>query len=282
MSPIFVNYRSSTTAIDDVSLLRIHQSPSNVTYLVDLPKLGDVAFSTPGKDGKTLADLLQTKDTPKVFFDCRGACHALFKHFGVKVSGVLDMQLMEWANRVRHPEIKGEKHVPRLKSFVYSVNLIPKDEAARKAWGELRDSLTYKFEPNKGALAVSLDDRNQHAQVAQYESQLKVFLDGKLSAPQVEMAQNTSGERVRFALSTYEGTIRKLNVEHIADYMSRSPVPGSGQQMSFRVYRHMLSKQTKAKHARGAGLKKRPGCFRVRLPAVSQEVELKKDPPQPL
>jgi len=82
-----------------ISILQVFVSPSRRTYLVDIHTLRDEAFSTRGANGRTLKEILESDAIPKVFFDVRNDSDALFAHFGVRLRGVEDVQLMENAAR---------------------------------------------------------------------------------------------------------------------------------------------------------------------------------------
>jgi exonuclease 3'-5' domain-containing protein 1 len=69
--------------------------PSGCVYLVDVHTLGAQVFNTAGAKKKTLKDILQDKEIPKVFFDVRNDSDALFAHFGVALQGIADVQLLE-------------------------------------------------------------------------------------------------------------------------------------------------------------------------------------------
>jgi len=73
--------------------------PTMHVCLIDVHTLGARAFNTAGTKLRTLKDILQDKDIPKVFFDVRNDSDALFAHFGVALQGVEDVQLMESATR---------------------------------------------------------------------------------------------------------------------------------------------------------------------------------------
>ncbi|KAI4905965.1 hypothetical protein J4E90_011040 [Alternaria incomplexa] len=89
--------RSGTTSI--ITLL-LHESPSSQhTYLVDVRTLGAQAFTTAGADGKTLKQILENSDIPKVFFDVRNASAALFALYNIALEEVQDVQLMDSAAR---------------------------------------------------------------------------------------------------------------------------------------------------------------------------------------
>ncbi|TGO18994.1 hypothetical protein BTUL_0006g00270 [Botrytis tulipae] len=75
-------------------------SPSMRVCLIDVHLLGSQAFNTTGMKGKSLKDILQNENIPKVFFDIRNDSDALYAHFGVALQGVEDIQLMESAARV--------------------------------------------------------------------------------------------------------------------------------------------------------------------------------------
>jgi exonuclease 3'-5' domain-containing protein 1 len=83
-----------------IAILQVYVLPTDQTYLVDVHILGDKAFSTPGKEtGRTLRDILQSPDIPKVFFDVRNDADALHHLYHVRMRNVQDLQLMELAQR---------------------------------------------------------------------------------------------------------------------------------------------------------------------------------------
>lgn len=49
----------------------------------------------------SLQSILESPKTPKVFFDVRTDSDALFAQFGIKLAGIIDLQLMELASRSR-------------------------------------------------------------------------------------------------------------------------------------------------------------------------------------
>lgn len=73
--------------------------PTRRICLINVHTLGIRAFNTAGVKGKTLKDTLEDAKTPKVFFDVRNDCDALFALFGVALHGVEDVQLVESATR---------------------------------------------------------------------------------------------------------------------------------------------------------------------------------------
>jgi exonuclease 3'-5' domain-containing protein 1 len=80
--------------------LMVHGIESkNHVYLIDVRNLGHSAFSTPGKNGKTLKHVLEAADITKLFFDVRNDSDALHHHFNIALQGVEDVQLMEIGSR---------------------------------------------------------------------------------------------------------------------------------------------------------------------------------------
>jgi exonuclease 3'-5' domain-containing protein 1 len=82
-----------------ISILQIYVSPKDHTYLIDVYSLREETFLTTGIGGQTLKAILESSAIPKVFFDVRNDSDALYAHFGVKLAGVQDIQLMELATR---------------------------------------------------------------------------------------------------------------------------------------------------------------------------------------
>jgi exonuclease 3'-5' domain-containing protein 1 len=82
-----------------LTLLVCSSKHPKLTFIVDIHTLGSSAFSTVGKFGKSLKDILESSTTPKVFFDVRNDSDALYCHYGIGLKGVMDIQLMESASR---------------------------------------------------------------------------------------------------------------------------------------------------------------------------------------
>ncbi|KAK5951116.1 hypothetical protein OHC33_007869 [Knufia fluminis] len=76
-------------------LLQIRDHLHDQSYLVDLLVLGKSAFKTKGKDGKTtLKMILEDPTRTKLIFDCRQDSCTLYANAGIKLRGVLDVQVM--------------------------------------------------------------------------------------------------------------------------------------------------------------------------------------------
>ncbi|APA12498.1 hypothetical protein SS1G_03891 [Sclerotinia sclerotiorum 1980 UF-70] len=82
-----------------ISILQVYFLPTKESFLVDVHTLRERTFSTPNKSGVTLKSILESQLIPKVIFDVRNDSDALYSHFGIKLGGVIDLQLMELATR---------------------------------------------------------------------------------------------------------------------------------------------------------------------------------------
>ena len=70
------------------------------TYIIDISTMGATAFNTKDKAGKEdLKSILESEHITKVFYDVRRDSDALFAHFGIRLAGIDDLQLMELAAR---------------------------------------------------------------------------------------------------------------------------------------------------------------------------------------
>ncbi|KAG6010185.1 hypothetical protein E4U21_007662 [Claviceps maximensis] len=83
-----------------LATILIHHTISHEqVFIVDIYTLQRVAFETQGSCGKNLKDILESPKIIKVFFDVRNDSDALFTHYGIKLQGVRDIQVMENATR---------------------------------------------------------------------------------------------------------------------------------------------------------------------------------------
>jgi hypothetical protein len=76
-----------------ITSVQLCQSARGVVYIFDLLALGACAFQGP----YSLRELLQDPNIPKLFWDCRTDGRALFQVHGVKLEGVVDLQLLQVA-----------------------------------------------------------------------------------------------------------------------------------------------------------------------------------------
>ncbi|KAI4263515.1 MAG: hypothetical protein L6R42_001337 [Xanthoria sp. 1 TBL-2021] len=129
-----------------VSILQLLVSPSDRTYLIDIHTLGSKAFHAPSTDGQmTLKSILESNAISKVFFDVRRDSDALYAHFGIKLAGIQDIQLMELATR--NP-IVPKKYINGLAKCIEKDVAMTKNEMQR--WKTVKEKGLRLFDPNRG------------------------------------------------------------------------------------------------------------------------------------
>ena len=76
-------------------------------YIFDVLKLGQLVFTS------GLGEILEDKSREKLTFDCRQDSDALLHQFKVKLSGVLDLQLLEVIYRRENPTASSTVNIPK-------------------------------------------------------------------------------------------------------------------------------------------------------------------------
>jgi len=135
-----------------LSLITILVEPRHTVHLIDVKTLGAAAFTTSDSNGKSIQQILESKDTIKVFFDIRNDSDALFSLFGVHVAGIEDVQLMEVASRTSSKRLLNglakciERDAP--------ISLTDKRE-----WRAVKDEGHRLFDPARGGSFAVFDER---------------------------------------------------------------------------------------------------------------------------
>lgn len=101
------------------------------------------AFETSGTSGLTLRTILESEKFTKVFFDICNDSDALYSHFHINVSGVVDLQLLEFAT---HP-VRG-RFVKGLSTCISETNML--SWAERRDWYEGKEAGKKLFAPERG------------------------------------------------------------------------------------------------------------------------------------
>lgn len=144
-----------------ISLLQIYAVPQKQTHLVDMHTLKERAFSQPSVNGTTLGDILESPLIPKVFFDVRNDSDALYSHFGIKLAGVQDLQLMELATR-SFPK----RRVNGLARCIE--NDAPMTAAERQSWKATKQKRVDLFAPERGGSYEVFNVRPLAKDIIQY------------------------------------------------------------------------------------------------------------------
>ena len=179
-------------------------------YVVDVQVLGgDKVFS----ESNAFKELLEG-ETPKIMFDCRADSDALFHQFGVKLNGVLDMQIMDQATRIY---LRGEA-VPQRCEYLSPTFIprLPNMDAVAKRSGlsitklpcphSFGSSVWSKRPLDPTAIAYAAQDVHviREIQTAQHSSVTKALLTSANNLwPKLEAAVREHSQR-------YEGMYRDM------------------------------------------------------------------------
>ncbi|KAF6820360.1 hypothetical protein CPLU01_12794 [Colletotrichum plurivorum] len=144
-----------------ISLITIFVQPQKHVYLVDIHALQSTAFTTSTRNGTNLKSILESPTIIKVFFDVRNDSDALYSHFGVKLRGIEDVQLMENASR------------PGARRFLVGLekcinNHAPLSPSAKLRWKAAKEAGLALFHPSKGGSYEVFNSRPMDAAVELY------------------------------------------------------------------------------------------------------------------
>lgn len=99
---LFIDLEGRTLGRDGtISILQIFAEPLNEVYLLDINALKAAAFAAGSTDPVLLKSIFENDEILKAFFDVRNDSDALHFHYGIKLQGVIDVQLMH--NVLTHP-----------------------------------------------------------------------------------------------------------------------------------------------------------------------------------
>lgn len=82
-----------------ISIMSLYAAPKDTVYLVDIYRLGRLAFETTNSHETSLKSVLESAAIPKVMFDVRSDSDALFSQYQVSLNGIKDVQRVELASR---------------------------------------------------------------------------------------------------------------------------------------------------------------------------------------
>jgi exonuclease 3'-5' domain-containing protein 1 len=143
-------------------LIHSNGKPDRV-YLIDIHKLGSSAFTTissssSDREIQTLKDILENRRIPKVFFDVRNDSDALFSHFGIRMKGIIDLQLME--NASLNTRANGKRFLARLGKCIQLDSGL--SDAEKKVWETSKDKGKKLFAPEEGGRYETFNERPLH------------------------------------------------------------------------------------------------------------------------
>ncbi|KAL8626057.1 hypothetical protein Q9189_008262 [Teloschistes chrysophthalmus] len=156
-----------------ISIFLLFAVPNNCVYLLDVHNLGAQAFQTTGADGQTtLQSILESASIPKDFFDIRQQSDALYAHFGIRLAGIEDLQLMELRRRPAR-RMDGNK----LQMLAHCIlNHAGMGRAHRRAWEAVKEIRSKCIDPALGGTYQVFNSRPLPADILAYCSQKVQFM----------------------------------------------------------------------------------------------------------
>lgn len=196
-----------------LSLLTVLVVPRNTVHLVDVTTLGQAAFGTADVNGQTLQSVLESEDIIKVFFDIRNDSDALYSHFGIRVAGIQDVQLMELAGR------SGSKRLINglSKCIEYESSM---GYEKKREWREVKNRGRRLFAPELGGSFAVFDHRPLTPEIIEYCAQdvqllpdLRNVYRRKLCDAWWKKIAEETGARIRLSQSqNYNGKGRHMTL----------------------------------------------------------------------
>lgn len=124
----------------DISIVQISSHELDSVYLVDIYTLGNAVFDVKGAKHSTcsLRTILESTTISKLMFDCRTDNDVLLHTAGVRLAGVIDLQLLFLATRTKSGERKKLPSLPKV--IGYAGGLLNTDKHKwnfDKHWGRI-------------------------------------------------------------------------------------------------------------------------------------------------
>ena len=168
-----------------LALLTIMIHPQADTYIIDVTTLGKAAFDTKTSTGKqNLRSVLESDNIDKVFYDVRRDSDALFAHYGIRLAGVHDLQLMQLAARPKHVQ---KQFLTGLGNCIKFDAGLSKADAAEVA--SIKEDGVRIFDPTKGGSYTVFDARPLSNKIKRYCVQDVQFMPKLWSAYHGRMSE---------------------------------------------------------------------------------------------
>ncbi|KAF2685872.1 hypothetical protein K458DRAFT_442194 [Lentithecium fluviatile CBS 122367] len=186
-----------------ISILTLYDRTSSTVYLIDVHTLQESAFTTPSTNTATtiaslgdpppdavpapptLKAILESPTISKVFFDVRNDSDALFSHYGIRLQGIRDLQLMELATRNR-PTIRVNGLAACIKYDIYLPPL-QQQEAT-----QVKEAGLKLFAPERGGTYQVFNQRPLRPEIEKYCAQDVVHMPRLWQTYNTKLAQKNA------------------------------------------------------------------------------------------
>ncbi|KAK4983379.1 hypothetical protein LTR66_008847 [Elasticomyces elasticus] len=153
---------TKTSRHGTISIIELLIQGSSHVYLIDILTLGATAFTTPDRIGRTFGTILQSATLTKAFFNVRNDSDALFALHGIKLQGIVDIQLLELAARPGNNKCY-------LKGLAKCIELhCPMSRLERADWVVTKIAGKRLFHPESGGSYTVFDERPLRSEIVKY------------------------------------------------------------------------------------------------------------------
>jgi exonuclease 3'-5' domain-containing protein 1 len=195
-----------------VAIMQMLMPPDPCVYLIDIHNLQEEAFKAETREGLSLRALLQSEKFVKIFFDVRNDSDALYSHFDVNLSCVVDLQVLEYVTRPSHG------------GLVKCVSQLPEIGMTELAkWKTVRDQGQKLIAPARGGRYQVLQERPLSADVIKY------CVEDVLMLPKLLLSYSRR-LHLSLAMKAHEETLRRIRLSQepgfngTGPHMARAPV----------------------------------------------------------
>lgn len=179
-----------------ISIIQLFVLPKDHVFLVDVFMLKGAAFCTSNSSGTNLRSIFESALVPKVFFDVRNDCDALYSHFHISMAGVQDVQLLEVATRK-----SSRARVAGLSNCIEKDAQLSSEASA--VWKATKQKGLIYFSPEHGGSYEVFNSRPMPQDIIDYCTQDVVYLPvlwkiytQKISPKWMRKVQDKTNERL--------------------------------------------------------------------------------------
>ncbi|KAK5219710.1 hypothetical protein LTR47_011485 [Exophiala xenobiotica] len=189
--------------------MQVLMPPDPCVYLIDIHNLQEGAFKAETSEGLSLRALLQSDKSVKIFFDVRNDSDALYSHFDVNLSCVVDLQMLEYVTRPGHGKF--------LNGLVKCVSQLTEIGMAELAeWKTVKDQGQKLIAPERGGRYEVLQERPLSADVVKYCVQDVLMLPKLLLSYSRRLHPS-------LAMKAHEETLRRIRLSQEPGFNGKGP-----------------------------------------------------------
>lgn len=147
-------------------ILIIHDYKAEHTYIIDVHTLQLEAFNTCGADEeKNPRSILKSAETSKLIYDVRQDSVALYHQFGIRLDGILDVQLFKLADMSHSFESPARHRTGLYKAISHSINMSWEVE---NKWLHIKEVGKQLWNPDEGGSWDRFTEKNRCRAIIEY------------------------------------------------------------------------------------------------------------------